>query len=229
MKVKQACRRDRPGGEPQGKECAPTNRGQKESSVCFSSISIAKLSLCFELCKACAVFLRRCLLISIFPRAELEYVCSRSDRGEGGELQWGEDGATKRNRREKRGAVRENAEQNSNTPAGRFISSPLFSYRCCRNVCCAVPSRRHARLPPARALSRQPVSVFYLHSFTRMPHCVVIEGIEGEGLWYFKFTCVHRVRMRSEQSVGTRGWSYFLAYGAVSVHFIEVRAIEWGA
>ena len=124
---------------------------------------------------------------------------------------------------------RENAEQNRNTPAGRFISSPLFSCRCCRNVCCAVPSRRHARLSPARALSRQPVSVFYLHSFTRMPHCVVIEGVEGEGLWYFKFTCVPRVRMRSEQSVGTRGESYFLAYGAVSVHFIEVRAKEWGA
>lgn len=123
----------------------------------------------------------------------------------------------------------ENAEQNRNTPAGRFISSPLFSYRCCRNVCCAVPSRRHARLSPARALSRQPVSVFYLHSFTRMPHCVVSEGVEGEGLWYFKFTCVHRVRMRAEQSVGTRGGSYFLAYGAVSVHFIEVRAKEWGA
>lgn len=123
----------------------------------------------------------------------------------------------------------ENAEQNRNTPAGRFISSPLFSYRCCRNVCCAVPSRRHARLSPARALSRLPVSVFYLHSFTRMPHCVVIEGVEGEGLWYFKFTCVHRVRMCSEQSVGTRGGSYFLAYGAVSIHFIEMRAIEWGA
>ncbi len=121
----------------------------------------------------------------------------------------------------------ENAEQNRNTPAGRFISSPLFSYRCCRNVCCAVPSRRHARLSPARALSRQPVSVFCLHSFTRMPHCVVSEGVEGEGLWYFKFTCVHRARMRAEQSVGTRGGSYFLAYGAVSVHFIEVRAKVW--
>lgn len=60
-----------------------------------------------------------------------------------------------------------------------------------------------------------------------MPHCVVIEGVEGEGLWYFKFTCVHRIRMRSEQSVGTRGGSYFFAYEVVSVHFIEVRAKEW--
>ena len=62
-----------------------------------------------------------------------------------------------------------------------------------------------------------------------MPHCVVIEGVEGEGLWYFKFTCVHRARMRSEQSVGTRGGSYFFAYEVVSVHFIEMRAKEWGA
>jgi|GEM_PF-842295 len=224
MKVKQACRRDRPGGEPQGKGGAPTNRGQKESSVCFSSISIAKLSLCFELCKACAVFLRRCLLISIFPRAEPEYVCSPSDRGEGGELQWGEDGATKRDRCEKRGAVRRKrgTKQTILPQADSFLP---HCFRTAAVVTCvaSVPSRHHARLSPARALSRQPVSVFYLHSFTRMPHCVVIEGIEGEGLWYFKFTCVHRVRMRSEQSVGTRGGSYFLAYGAVSVHFIEVR------
>lgn len=139
MKVKQACRRDRPGGEPQGKGCAPTNRGQKESSVCFSSISIAKLSLCFELCKACAVFLRRCLLISIFPRAELEYVCSRSGRGEGGELQWREVGQQSGTGVKNAAPSGENAEQNRNTPAGRFISSPLFSYRCCRNMCCVRP------------------------------------------------------------------------------------------
>lgn len=154
MKVKQACRRDRPGGEPQCKGCAPANRGQsKESSVCFSSISIAKLSISFELCKACAVFLSICLLISIFPRAEPEYVCCPSAQGEGGELQWREDGATKRDWREKRGAVRENAEQNRNTPAGRFISSPLFSYRCCRDMCCVRPKSTpcapiaHARTP----------------------------------------------------------------------------------
>lgn len=139
MKVKQACRRDRPGGEPQCKRCAPANRGQKESSVCFSSISIAKLSLCFELCKACAVFLRRCLLISIFPKAELEYVCCPSGRGEGGELQWREDGRQSGTGVKNAAPSGENAEQNRNTPAGRFISSPLFSYRCCRNVCCVRP------------------------------------------------------------------------------------------
>lgn len=106
MKVKQACRRDGPGGEPQCKGCAPANRGQKESSVCFSSISIAKLSLSFELCKICTVFLSICFLISIFPRAEPEYVCCPSAQGEGEELQWREDGARKRDWREKRGAVK---------------------------------------------------------------------------------------------------------------------------
>ena len=140
MKVKQACRRDRPGGEPQGKGGAPTNRGQKESSACFSSISIAKLSLCFELCKACAVFLRRCLLISIFPRAELEYVCPPrvTEAKEGncsGERTGRQSGTGVKNA----APSGENAEQNRNTPAGRFISSPLFSYRCCRNVCCVRP------------------------------------------------------------------------------------------
>lgn len=137
MKVKQACRRDRPGGEPQGKGGALTNRGQKESSVCFSSISIAKLSLCFELCKACAVFLRRCLLISIFPMAELEYVCSPSGRGEGGELRWREDGATKRNRCEKRGAVRRKRgtkQKYSRRPIHFFptVFVPLLSERVLR-------------------------------------------------------------------------------------------------
>ena len=137
MKVKQACRRDRPGGKPQGKGGAPTNRGQKESSVCFSSISIAKLSICFELCKACAVFLRRCLLISIFPRAEPEHVCPPGGRGEGGELQWGEDGATKRNRCEKRGAVRRKRgtkQKYSRRPIHFFptVFVPLLSERVLR-------------------------------------------------------------------------------------------------
>lgn len=153
MKVKQACRRDRPGGEPQGKGGAPTNRGQKESSVCFSSISIAKLSICFELCKACAVFLRRCLLISIFPRAELEYVCSPSGRGEGGELQWREDGATKRNRCEKRGAVRRKRgtkQKYSRRPIHFFptVFVPLLSERVLRSpesTPCAPIA--HARTP----------------------------------------------------------------------------------
>ena len=230
MKVKQACRRDRPGGEPQCKGCAPANRGQKESSVCFSLISIAKLSLCFEFCKACAVFFEKMPLNFDFSegrtRARVPPGWPRRRRGIAVGKRTGRQSGTGVKNAAPSG---ENAEQNRNTPAGRFISSPLFSYRCCRNVCCAVLSRRHARLSPARALSRQPVSVFCLHSFTRMPHCVVIEGVEGEGLWYFKFTCVHRARMRSEQSVGTRGWSYFLAYGSGFGPFHRGAAIEWGA
>ena len=190
MKVKQACRRDRPGGGPHCKGCAPANRGQKESSVCFSSISIAKLSISFELCKVCAVFLSICLLISIFPRAEPEYVCSPSAQGEGGELQWREDGARKRDWREKRGAVKRKRGTKQ-----KYSRRPIHF----------VPNRRHERLSPTRALPRQPVSVFYLHSFTRMLHCVVSEGVEGEGLWYFKFTCVPRVRRCSDQSVRARG------------------------
>lgn len=172
MKVKQACRRDRPGGEPQGKGCAPTNRGQKESSVCFSSISIAKLSLCFELCKACAVFLRRCLLISIFPRAELEYVCSRSDRGEGGELQWGEDGATKRNRCEKRGAVR----RKRGTKQTILPQADSFLPHCFRTAAvgtCVAPSRVDAvRAYRLRAHSR--VNRFPFFTFTPSPECHIV-------------------------------------------------------
>ena len=172
MKVKQACRRDRPGGEPQGKGCAPTTRGQKESSVCFSSISIAKLSLCFEFCKACAVFLRRCLLISIFPRAELEYVCSPSGRGEGGELRWREDGATKRNRCEKRGAVRRKRgtkQKYSRRPIHFFptVFVPLLPERVLR------PSRVDAmRAYRLRAHSR--VNRFPFFTFTPSPECHIV-------------------------------------------------------
>ena len=172
MKVKQACRRDRPGGEPQGKECAPTNRGQKESSVCFSSISIAKLSLCFELCKACAVFLRRCLLISIFPRAELEYVCSRSGRGEGGELRWREDGATKRNRCEKRGAVRRKRgtkQKYSRRPIHFFptVFVPQLSEHVLR------PSRIDA-MRAYRPRTHSRVSRFLFFTFTPSPECHIV-------------------------------------------------------
>lgn len=172
MKVKQACRRDRPGGEPQGKECAPTNRGQKEPSVCFSSISIAKLSISFELCKACSVFLSVCLLISIFPRAELEYVCSRSDRGEGGELQWREDGATKRNRCEKRGAVRRKRgtkQKYSRRPIHFFptVFVPLLSEHVLRPS--RVDTMRAYRL---RAHSR--VNRFPFFTFTPSPECHIV-------------------------------------------------------
>lgn len=172
MKVKQACRRDRPGGEPQCKGRAPTNRGQKESSVCFSSISIAKLSLCFEFCKACAVFLSRCLLISIFQRAEPEHVCPLSDRGEGGKLQWGEDGATKRNRCEKRGAVRRKRgtkQKYSRRPIHFFptIFVSLLPEHVLR------PSRVDAmRAYRLRAHSR--VSRFLFFTFTPSPECHIV-------------------------------------------------------
>ena len=172
MKVKQACRRDGPGGEPQCKGCAPANRGQKESSVCFSSISIAKLSISFELCKACSVFLSVCLLISIFPRAELEYVCSRSDRGEGGELQWREDGATKRNRCEKRGAVRRKrgTKQKYSRRSIHFFPTvfvPLLSEHVLRPS--RVDTMRAYRL---RAHSR--VNRFPFFTFTPSPECHIV-------------------------------------------------------
>ncbi len=140
MKVKQACRRDRPGGEPQGKGRAPTNRGQKESSVCFSSISIAKLSLCFEFCKACAVFFEKMPLNFDFSedrtRARVPPGVAKAKEGNcSGERTGRQSGTGVKNA----APSGENAEQNRNTPADRFISSPLFSYRCCRNVCCVRP------------------------------------------------------------------------------------------
>lgn len=139
MKVKQACRRDGPGGGPHCKGCAPANREQKESSVCFSSISIAKLSISFELCKACAVFLSICLLISIFrgpnPSMCAPRVLKAKEGNCSGERTGRQSGIGVKNA----APSGENAEQNSNTPAGRFISSPLFSYRCCRNMCYVRP------------------------------------------------------------------------------------------
>ena len=172
MKVKQACRRDGPGGEPQCKRCAPANRGQKESSVCFSSISIAKLSISFELCKACAIFLSICLLISIFPRAEPEHVCPPGGRGEGGELQWGEDGATKRNRCEKRGAVRRKRgtkQKYSRRPIHFFptVFVPLLPEHVLRPS--RVDTMRAYRL---RAHSR--VSRFSFFAFTPSPECHIV-------------------------------------------------------
>ena len=172
MKVKQGCRRDRPGGEPQCKGCAPANRGQKESSVCVSSISIAKLSISFESCKACAVFLSICRLISIFPRTEPEYVCSPSAQGEGGELQWREDGATKRDWREKRGAVRRKRgtkQKYSRRPIHFFptVFVPLLPERVLR------PSRVDAmRAYRLRAHSR--VNRFPFFTFTPSPECHIV-------------------------------------------------------
>lgn len=172
MKVKQACRRDGPGGGPHCKRCAPANRGQKESSVCFSSISIAKLSLSFELCKICTVFLSRYLLISIFQRAEPEYVCSPSAQGEGGELQRREDGATKRNWREKRGAVRRKRgtkQKYSRRPIHFFptVFVPLLSEHVLRPS--RVDTMRAYRL---RAHSR--VNRFPFFTFTPSPECHIV-------------------------------------------------------
>ncbi len=49
----------------------------------------------------------------------------------------------------------------------------------------SVTGHFRARLSLARALTRQPVSVFCVHSFTWVLHCVVNEGFEGEGLAFF--------------------------------------------
>ena len=172
MKVKQACRRDGPGGGPHCKGCAPANRGQKESGVCFSSILIAKLSLSFELCKTCTVFLSRCLFIPIYPRAEPEYVCSPSAQGEGGELQWREDGATKWDWREKRGTVRRKrgTKQKYSRRSIHFFPTvfvPLLSEHVLR------PSRVDAvRAYRLRAHSR--VSRFPFFFFTPSPECHIV-------------------------------------------------------
>lgn len=178
----------------------------KKNRVCvFRRFQSQNYRLVSNCARHAPFFLSICLLISIFPRAEPEYVCSPSAQGEGGELQWREDGATKRNRREKRGAVRRKRgtkQKYSRRPIHFFptVFVPLLSEHVA-----SVQNRRHVRLSPTRALPRQPVSVFYLHSFTRMPHYVVSEGVEGEGLWCFKFTCVPRVRRCSDQSVRARG------------------------
>ena len=80
--------------------------GKKNRACVFRRFRSQNYRSVSNFARDASFFLRRCLLISIFPRAELEYVCSPSAQGEGGELQWREDGATKRNRCEKRGAVR---------------------------------------------------------------------------------------------------------------------------
>lgn len=144
----------------------------KRIGCVFLSILIAKLSLSFELCKACAVFLSRCLLISIFPRAEPEYVCCPSAQGEGGELQWREDGATKRDWREKRGAVRRKRgtkQKYSRRPIHFFptVFVPLLSGHVLR------PSKIDAmRAYRPRAHSR--VSRFSFFAFTPSPECHIV-------------------------------------------------------
>ena len=66
---------------------------------------------------------------------------------------------------------------------------PLFFRTFAVGTCVAsVTGHFRARLSLARALTRQPVSVFCVHSFTWVLHCVVNEGFEGEGLAFFRFT-----------------------------------------
>ena len=117
-------------------------------------------------------FLSRCLLISIFPRAEPEYVCSPSAQGEGGELQWREDGATKRDWREKRGALRRKRgtkQKYSRRPIHFFptVFVPLLSEHVLR------PSRIDAmRAYRLRAHSR--VSRFSFFAFTPSLECHIV-------------------------------------------------------
>lgn len=117
-------------------------------------------------------FLSRCLFISIFPMAELEYVCSPSAQGEGGELQWREDGATKRDWREKRGAVRRKRgtkQKYSRRPIHFFpiVFVPLLSEHVLR------PSRIDAmRAYRLRAHSR--VNRFPFFTFTPSPECHIV-------------------------------------------------------
>jgi hypothetical protein len=94
------------------------------------------------------------------------------DRGEGGELQWGEDGATKRNRCEKRGAVRRKRgtkQKYSRRPIHFFptVFVPLLSERVLRPS--RVDTMRAYRL---RAHSR--VNRFPFFTFTPSPECHIV-------------------------------------------------------
>ena len=172
MKVKQACRRDRPGGEPQGKGARRQIEGKKNRACVFRRFRSQNYRSVSNFARHAPFFLRRCLLISIFPRAEPEHVCSPSDRGEGGELQWGEDGATKRNRCEKRGAVRRKRgtkQKYSRRPIHFFptVFVPLLSERVLRPS--RVDTMRAYRL---RAHSR--VNRFPFFTFTPSPECHIV-------------------------------------------------------
>ena len=93
-------------------------------------------------------------------------------RGEGGELQWGEDGATKRNRCEKRGAVRRKRgtkQKYSRRPIHFFptVFVPQLSEHVLRPS--RVDTMRAYRL---RAHSR--VSRFPFFTFTPSPECHIV-------------------------------------------------------
>ena len=99
-------------------------------------------------------------------------MCSPSAQGEGGELQWREDGATKRDWREKRGAVRRKRgtkQKYSRRPIHFFpiVFVPLLSEHVLR------PSRIDAvRAYRLRAHSR--VSRFLFFTFTPSPECHIM-------------------------------------------------------
>ena len=145
----------------------------KKNRVCvFRRFQSQNYRLVSNCARHAPFFLSICLLISIFPRAEPEYVCSPSAQGEGGELQWREDGATKRNRREKRGAVRRKRgtkQKYSRRPIHFFptVFVPLLSEHVLR------PSRIDAmRAYRPRAHSR--VSRFLFFTFTPSPECHIV-------------------------------------------------------
>ena len=126
----------------------------------------------FRIVQGMRLFLSICLLISIFLRGEAEYVCSPSAQGVGGELQWREDGATKRDWREKRGAVRRKRgtkQKYSRRPIHFFptVFVPLLSERVLRPS--RVDTMRAYRL---RAHSR--VSRFLFFTFTPSPECHIV-------------------------------------------------------
>ena len=145
----------------------------KKNRVCvfrrFQSQNYRSVSNC---ARHALFFLSICLLISIFPRAEPEYVCSPSAQGEGGELQWREDGARKRDWREKRGAVRRKRgtkQKYSRRPIHFFptVFVPLLPEHVLR------PSRIDAmRAYRLRAHSR--VSRFSFFAFTPSPECHIV-------------------------------------------------------
>lgn len=145
----------------------------KKNRVCvFRRFQSQNYRLVSNCARHAPFFLSICLLISIFPRAEPEYVCSPSAQGEGGELQWREDGATKRNRREKRGAVRRKRgtkQKYSRRPIHFFptVFVPQLSEHVLR------PSRIDAmRAYRLRAHSR--VSRFLFFTFTPSPECHIM-------------------------------------------------------
>ena len=140
--------------------------------MCFSSISIAKLSFCFELCKACAVFFEKMPLNFDFSdgRTRVRVLPEWPRRRRGIAVARGQ--ATKRNWCEKRGAVRRKRgtkQKYSRRPIHFFptVFVPQLSEHVLR------PSRIDAmRAYRPRAHSR--VSRFLFFTFTPSPECHIV-------------------------------------------------------